>query len=110
MINTIEVKTIEEYNKTVSQKEIILVTVYATWCKPCRRALSNLEVASNAKNMENVVFYKIDFDKHKEIIKEIGNKGFPMMILYKNGVEVRRIVGLIEEDEIMNWTTAWSRL
>jgi thioredoxin 1 len=102
MLNVIDVKDIQEYNEIVSKGKVIVI-VYATWCGPCRFTMPILEEVSQEEDVKHISFYKMDSDKHKDITKELRNRGIPMMIFYEDGIELRRIVGMRTKEEIKKW-------
>jgi len=102
MITEINVETIEEYNE-ITSTEKTLVLSYAPWCKGCKIILPLLEEISDFEEMNDIKFYKMLSDKHKKIISYIGVKAIPVMLLYQNGIELKRKIGLLTEEELIIW-------
>lgn len=78
------------------EKEAI-VDFYATWCGPCKMFGPVFEDAS-LKN--DINFVKVDVDKYSEIAREYGVMTIPTVILFKDGVEVKRNIGFMSEEEL----------
>ena len=75
------------------QKGITLVDFYADWCGPCRMLTPVLEeVARDMKGKVTVA--KLDIDANQQIAGHFQVMSVPTMILFKEGKEVNRLVGL----------------
>lgn len=78
------------------QKGTVLVDFYADWCGPCRMMTPILEKV--AKEVQgNAVVGKIDIDRAQKIASQFQVTSIPTLILYKEGKEVGRLVGLRDE-------------
>lgn len=93
--------TAESFGKEVKNNEnLVLVDFYATWCGPCKMLAPVLEqVADEVK--EKATIKKLDIDECLDIAKEYNVMSVPTMILFKNGQEVDRIVGLRQKNQII---------
>lgn len=78
------------------EKEAV-VDFYATWCGPCKMFGPVFEDVS----LENDInFVKVDVDKYSEIARKYGVMTIPTVILFKDGVEVKRNIGFMSEEEL----------
>ena len=73
-----------------------LVDFYADWCGPCKMLGSVLE------KMDDVSIIKVNVDEHAELARQFGVMSIPTIIIFKNGVEVKKQIGFITEEEIRN--------
>ncbi len=84
---------------------VTLVDFYADWCGPCRMLAPVLEkVASELKGKATVA--KLDIDHAQRVASSFQVTSVPTMILFKNGKEVGRLVGLRDADSIKEFITA----
>ena len=84
-------------------KTVCMMT--ATWCGPCRLMYPRLENVS--KQVGNSYrFIKVDIDKCRSIAKEYNTLTIPVVILFENGKELRRITSAAySEEDILKFVT-----
>lgn len=76
-----------------TKKGIVLVDFYADWCGPCRMMSPVLEkVAKEVK--DKAIIGKLDIDTAQKVASQCQVTSIPTLILYKDGQEVGRLVGL----------------
>lgn len=87
----------EDFNHIIST-DVTVVDFFATWCGPCKMISPIIEKLAN--DITNVKFVKVDVDKHDELARVYGIMSIPTLIFFKDGKEVKRHVGFINEDKI----------
>ena len=91
----------DSFNKDI-QHGVVLVDFYADWCGPCRMMTPVLEkVAEDVKG--KAIIGKLDIDKAQMIASQFQVTSIPTLILYKEGKEVGRIVGLRDAVAVKNF-------
>lgn len=88
-----------EFNELVGNG-LVLVDFFSTTCGPCKMlsfVLNDVEKALGDK----VTILKLDFDKNKELVDQYEVKGYPTLILLKDGQEVKRMQGLQQKPAII---------
>lgn len=77
----------------------------ATWCGPCRLLYPRLENVSKQVG-KDYRFIKVDIDKCRTIAKEYNTLTIPVVILFENGKELRRITSAAySEEDILKFVT-----
>lgn len=87
----------EEFEKEIKEGKLI-VDFSATWCGPCRMMEPVLEELSS-----KIKIFKVDIDELEVLTRKLGIMSVPTMIIYKDGKEVKKVVGYhsLEEMESM---------
>lgn len=87
------------------QKEIAtgltLVDFYATWCGPCRMITPIIEQLSGMTQGKAKIA-KVDIDQSQDTTASLQITSVPTLILFKDGKEVKRVVGVKDLDYLLN--------
>lgn len=95
----IKVLTEQNFAKQTS-KGTVLVDFWAAWCMPCRMMTPVLnEIAE--ENGDKVTVGKVNVDEQQGIARKFGIRGIPTMIVFRDGREVERIVGVKQKGYIL---------
>lgn len=89
---------ITDFENVIASNKLVLVDVGATWCPPCRKMLPTVEKVKN-NPATKPYFLAVDGGNDMEVMKHINAPTLPTFIIYKNGKEVWRKQGLVEEAE-----------
>ena len=100
MMKIVEVNNNNFEKEVLNSKETVLVDFNADWCGPCRMLKPSLEEL--AKEKDNVKIVSINIDDEYELAEQYGVQSIPCLVLFKNGKEEKRNVGLISKDEIIS--------
>lgn len=74
-------------------KGLMVIEVGATWCAPCR--MMSPTVSSVAKDLTgSVPFYFMDYDASPGAVKQLQINDMPCLVLFKDGKEVGRSIGI----------------
>ena len=80
---------------------IVLVDFWADWCMPCKMMAPILnEVAEATEGTATI--YKLNVDEQQQVAAKFGIRNIPTMILFKDGKEVERIIGVKPKDYIIS--------
>jgi len=80
-------------------KEPILVDFWAPWCGPCR-AMSPAVEAAAEKLAGDAKVFKVNVDDNPSVSPRFNLRGIPTLILFKDGREMNRLVGLSSREQI----------
>ena len=92
----------ENFEKEVLKSEKpVLVDFYEDWCGPCNAMAPVIEEL--AKELGGKVKVgKINVDENPDIAVEYNVMSIPTLIVFKNGKEEKRLVGLRNKEELIN--------
>lgn len=76
----------------------VLVDFNANWCGPCKMLKPILEEI--ASNYETTKIVSINVDNEEALANEYGISSIPCLILFKDGKEVKRTIGLKSKEDI----------
>lgn len=89
----------EFYRSINDDSKITVVDFFAVWCGPCKMLTPIFEALSSEMS-DKVSFGKVDIDRSLEIAQQYNISSVPTMIMFKDGVEVDRIVGFVPKEQI----------
>ena len=92
--------TDQSFEQDVLESSVpVLVDFWAEWCGPCKMLTPTVEkVASEYEGKAKVV--KLNIDDNNQVPQRYGIKSIPTLILFKNGSEADRTIGLTSKDSI----------
>jgi thioredoxin 1 len=80
---------------------VTLVDFDAPWCKPCRDQKPIIDALK--KNYQGTAaVQKINIDDNRDIAINLGIQSIPTIIIYKNGIEMNRFIGLQTTETLKN--------
>ncbi len=77
----------------------VLVDFWAEWCGPCRMVAPVLEEIASEQS-DKLVVAKLNIDENPQTQMSFDVMSIPTMILFKDGVEKKRIVGARPKHQI----------
>jgi thioredoxin 1 len=81
------------------EKGVTLVDFNAPWCGPCRAMEPVLDGVEKAYSGKAAVL-KVNVDENRDIAMELGIQSIPTLIVFKEGREVYRFVGIQAESTL----------
>ena len=95
-----ELKDKIQFNEIVSSDKLTVVDFFATWCGPCKMLTPVVERV-NEKLAGEVNFVKVDIDAFNDIASEYRIQSVPTLVYIKEGKEITRTVGYMDEDSLL---------
>ncbi len=90
--------------KTSIAQGVTLVDFYADWCGPCRMIAPIVEELSNEfQGKANIA--KVDIENAQSVAADFQVTSIPTLILFKDGKEVKRVVGLRDKEALTSLIT-----
>jgi thioredoxin 1 len=94
MAKTITVQNFEE--EVLKSEKPVLVDFWAEWCGPCKMMAPVVEKLAE----EGYAVGKVNVDQEMDLAQQFRVMSIPTLILFKEGKEAQRIVGLVPEAQV----------
>ena len=78
----------------------VLVDFWAEWCVPCHMVSPVVEEIGQDKG-ETLQVAKLNIDDNPDITRRFGVMSIPTLMLFKDGVEIARVVGARGKDALL---------
>jgi len=86
--------------KLIIRQGTVLVDFWAPWCAPCKMMAPVLNEIAEKEN-DKVTIGKVNVDQQQELASKYKIRNIPTMILFHNGKEVTRLVGVKSKQAIL---------
>lgn len=82
--------------EVLKSEKTVLVDFWATWCGPCKRQGPIIDELAS----EGYAVGKVDVDEQPALAQQYQVMSIPTLILFKDGKEINRLVGLTPKDTL----------
>ena len=85
------------FEEVVVNSEIpVLVDFWAPWCGPCKSMAPVFKKVASHYPLK-VLFVKVNTEEEQYLGGKYNIRSIPTLVLYKDGIEVRRVSGALDE-------------
>lgn len=96
---------LQSYNEAAFKKaqadgKTVVLDFHADWCSTCSKQKPVLESLLNEEGFSSVVGFTVNYDKAKDLIKNLKVQKQSTLIVYKGKEEKARDMGLTDEAKI----------
>ena len=86
--------------EVLSSDKLSMIDFWAEWCGPCRMMAPVLnEIAGELKG--NSFVGKVNVEQYQSLAQKFKVRGIPTLVLFKNGTEVNRFVGVKSKEYLI---------
>ena len=78
--------TMDTFEQTVHENEIVLVDFWASWCGPCRQFAPTYEAASETH--PDITFGSVNTEEQQELSAAAGISSIPTLMAFREGILV----------------------
>jgi len=83
-----------------TKNNVVLVDFWAEWCAPCKMMAPVLNDVAGELN-GNLHVGKLNIEQFQSMAQKFNVRSIPTLILFKNGKEVKRFVGIKQKDFLL---------
>jgi thioredoxin 2 len=90
------------FDEEITASVPVLVDFWAPWCGPCRMVSPAVEgVGRDHAGRLKVV--KLNVDEAPQVSERFEIRGIPLLVLFRDGAEVDRLVGAVPPAALRQW-------
>ena len=90
--------TEENFEKTVTENEVVIIDFWAEWCGPCRQYRPIFERVS--EKIPDITFAKINTDEQQGLAAQFQIRSIPTTVVMKEQIIVFQQEGLLFQEKL----------
>jgi thioredoxin 2 len=94
--------TPDSFDEEINASVPVLVDFWAPWCGPCRM-VSPLVERAGREHAGQLKVVKLNVDEAPHISERYQIRGIPLLVLFRDGSEVDRLVGAVPQARLNEW-------
>lgn len=99
-MSNVTVITENSWEEAVGKSPLpVMVDFWASWCGPCQ-TLGPIVDTLAGENSGKIAVGKVNVDENKGLAVKYGVRGIPTLLFFKEGQEVKRIVGVQSKGQL----------
>jgi thioredoxin 2 len=91
-----------EFDEEISASVPVLVDFWAPWCGPCRMVSPAVESVGR-EHTGRLKIVKLNVDEAPQISERFEIRGIPLLVLFRDGAEVDRLMGAAPPGALRLW-------
>ena len=95
--NVLPVTTGNWDSEVLKSDKPVFVDFWAEWCGPCRMVGPVVEQIAQSYS-DKIKVVKLNVDENQEIAMKYGIQSIPSLLIFKNGKEIKRTIGVAQKD------------
>ena len=93
----------DEFQKIVNSVTVpVIIDFWAQWCGPCQMFAPIFAKTAHEFPLK-AQFVKVDTDKNQQAAMQFGIRSIPTIVALKDGVEIDRAMGALDEFSFTMW-------
>lgn len=88
----------QDFEKTITDNNLVFVDFWATWCGPCRAFGPTFEAASEEN--PDIVFGKVDIDANQDLASAAGIQAVPTLMIAKQSQIIFKQAGALRAEDL----------
>lgn len=93
----------QNFDRFIGSNDLpVVVDFWAAWCGPCKMMAPVFSQVSS-EMASRMRFAKVDTEQSQDIAARYNIRSIPTMILFKDGKEVDRVAGAMDQNALKRW-------
>lgn len=88
----------QDFEKTITDNNLVFVDFWATWCGPCRAFGPTFEAAGEEN--PDIIFGKVDIDANQDLASAAGIQAVPTLMIAKQGQIIFKQAGALRAEDL----------
>ncbi len=98
----------QNFERFISRNDLpVVVDFWAAWCGPCKMMAPVFSQAAS-KMATQIRFAKVDTEQAQDIAARYSIRSIPTMIVFKNGQEIDRVSGALDQTALTRWLAPYA--